>query len=65
MMNTPSSFYNGHAITDIVLFWEKINGQRLQRTTLSLDVKGQSPSPPPPPKDLHHYKTTTVYQLLM
>ena len=26
-MNTPNMVYNGHAITDIVLFWGNFNGQ--------------------------------------
>ena len=45
-VSTPSLFYNGHSIMDIVLFWEEISGQRLQRTTLPLDTKGEMSSPP-------------------
>ena len=34
---THSSFYNGHAITDIVLFWEPIKGQGLVFLWISTD----------------------------
>ena len=34
---TPSSFYNGQAITDIVLFWDYFNGQGLLFLWISKD----------------------------